>query len=34
MDALATHFAVIGLIDLQMFTKEIGSEHLDLLRVD
>ena len=33
MDVFTPHFAVIGLIDLQMLTQEIGSVHLDLLRV-
>ena len=33
MDVRATHFAVIGLIDLQVLTQKIGSEHLDLARV-
>ena len=34
MNVLAPHFAVQGVIDLQMLTQEIGSEHQDLPRVD
>ena len=34
MDDLATHFAVMGFIDLHLHGKETSSEHLKSLQVD